>query len=92
MLRLKIEQKLNKQFITGRNADWGGAKILPIKGTEFEGLFLIDLNSLTGDKKIVLMVRLFNSQTEEYEDTDILEFDEEEDDLDLFLEKIQWVC
>ena len=91
MIRLKIEQRLNRRFITGRNADWGGAKILPVKGTEFEGLFLIDLDSLTGEKRIILMVRIFNPQTEEYEDTDILEFDEEKDDLDLFLEKLNWI-
>lgn len=90
-VREKIEQALGLKFKEGRNADWGGAYIMPIKGNEYNGMFLIDLSSFHGEEKVVLMCRIFNPQTEECEDTDILEYDNETDDLDLFLEKLDWV-
>jgi len=88
---LKIEQSLNRKFIEGSNADWGGSLILPIKGNNYYGLFLIALYSLTGDEKVILMSRIFNPQTEECEDTEILEYDDEVDDLEIFLQKLDWI-
>jgi hypothetical protein len=87
----KIEQRLGRKFITGTNADWSGARILPIKGNNFYGLFLLDLKSFHGEDKVVLMCRILNPTTEEVEDTDILEYDDEIDNLELFLEKLDWI-
>jgi hypothetical protein len=87
----KIATALGLKWFTGRNADWGGASLLSIKGNEFYGIFIIDMNTLTGDEHFIVMSRIFNSQTEECEDTDIIHFDSEKDDVNLFIEKLSWV-
>ena len=64
---------------------------IPLTNNHFYGLFLIALYSLTDEDKVILMTRIFNPETEECEDTDILEYDHETDDLDLFLQKLDWI-
>lgn len=87
----KLEQAIGLKFKEGRNADWGGASIMPIKGDDFQGMFLCDVSSLTGEQKIILMVRIHNPQTCTEEDTDVLEFDAEVDDIDLFINRLEWL-
>lgn len=84
-----VEEALGKKFFTGRNADWGGAQILSITGGEFYGLFIIDMDSLTGEEDLILMYRLFNPTTERTEDTDIILFESEFDNIYEFIKKLE---
>ena len=90
-IRERLEQALGLKFKQGRSADWGGAYIMPIKGDDFQGMFLCDVSPLSGEKKIFLMVRIHNPVSCTEEDTDILEFDADVDDLELFINKLEWV-
>ena len=87
----QIEQALGLKFKKGRDTDWGGAEIMPIKGDNYNGMFLCDISPLTGEQKIILMVRIHNSETGLEEDTEVLIFDAEVDDIDLFIRKLEWV-
>ena len=86
-----LENGLGLKFFTGRNADWGATSIMTIKGNEFTGMFICDLEPLTGDEKLVLMVRVFDSKKDAYEDTDIREFVSATDDVYDFIELLEWV-
>lgn len=90
-IRERLEQALGLKFKQGRSADWGGAYIMPIKGDNYNGMFLCDISPLTGEQKIILMVRIHNSETGLEEDTEVLIFDAEVDDIDLFIRKLEWV-
>lgn len=87
----KIEEALEKKFFEGSNADWGCAGILSFTGTKFTGLFLCDVNDLDGSETIVLMCRIQDPTTNKYVDTDIESFCTSTDDIDLFIEKIQFL-
>lgn len=87
----KIEQALGLKFKKGRDADWGGAYIMPIKGDNYNGMFLCDISSLTGEQKIILMVRIHNPETGLEEDTEVLKFNAEVDDIDLFIQRLEWI-
>lgn len=87
----KIEQSLGLKFKKGRDADWGGAEIMSIKGDNYNGMFLCDISPLTGEQKIILMVRIHNPETGLEEDTEVLEFNAEVDDIDLFIQRLEWL-
>lgn len=87
----QIEQALGLKFQKGRDADWGGAEIMSIKGDNYNGMFLCDISTLTGEQKIILMVRIHNPETGLEEDTEVLIFDAEVDDIDLFIRKLEWI-
>lgn len=86
-----LEDALGLKFFTGRNADWGATDIMSIKGNEFTGIFICDLEPLTGEEKLVVMSRIFNPDTDEYEDTDIIDFDSDTDDINTLIEKLNWI-
>ena len=86
-----LENALGLKFFQGKNADWGCADILSIKGTQFNGMFIIDMYSLTMEEKLILMVRVHDPIKQEEEDTDVLEFNSETDDINLLIEKLNWV-
>lgn len=86
-----LENGLGLKFFQGKNADWGGADILSIKGNQFNGMFIIDMYSLTMERKLILMVRVHDPIQQEEEDTDVLEFNSETDDVEYFIEKLNWV-
>lgn len=86
-----LEDALGLKFFTGRNADWGAADIMKIKGNEFNGMFIIDMYDLTMEEKLILMVRVYDPIKQEEEDTDILEFNSETDDINILIEKLNWI-
>jgi hypothetical protein len=86
-----LEDALGLKFFQGRNADWGATYIMSIKGNEYTGLFICDLEPLTGENKIVLMVRVQDPVTGGYEDTDIETFCSDTDNIEYFIEKLNWV-
>jgi hypothetical protein len=86
-----LENALGLKFFTGRNADWGAADIMKIKGNEFNGMFIIDMYDLTMEEKLILMVRVHDPIKQEEEDTDILEFNSETDDINLLIQKLDWI-
>lgn len=86
-----LEDALGLKFFTGRNADWGAADIMKIKGNEFNGMFIIDMYDLTMEEKLILMVRVHDPIKQEEEDTDILEFNSETDDINILIEKLNWI-
>lgn len=86
-----LENSLGLKFFQGKNADWGGADILSIKGNQFNGMFIIDMYSLTMEEKLILMVRVHDPIQQEEEDTDVLEFNSETDDINLLIQKLEWV-
>ena len=86
-----LEDSLGLKFFQGKNADWGGADILSIKGNQFNGMFIIDMYSLTMEEKLILMVRVHDPIQQEEEDTDVLEFNSETDDINLLIQKLEWV-
>lgn len=86
-----LEKSLRLKFFQGRDADWGSTDIMIIKGNEFAGIFVCDLAPLTGEQKLVVMCRVHNPQTQQEEDTDIIDFNSETDDVKLLIEKLDWV-
>ena len=86
-----LENALGLKFFTGRNADWGAADIMKIKGNEFNCMFIIDMYDLTMEEKLILMVRVHDPIKQEEEDTDILEFNSETDDINLLIQKLDWI-
>lgn len=86
-----LEDSLGLKFFQGRNADWGATYIMSIKGNDYTGLFICDLEPLTGEKELVLMVRVQDPLSGDYEDTDIETFCSDTDDVFYFIEKLNWI-
>lgn len=86
-----LEDALGLKFQKGRDADWGSTDIMSIKGNQFTGMFICDLKPLTGEDRLVVMVRLQDSMTGEYEDTDIIDFDSNVDDVHYLVGKLNWI-
>jgi len=86
-----LEDALGLKFFKGRNADWGATDIMSVKGNKFTGIFICDLEPLTGEEKLVVMSRVLNPTTEEYEDTDIIDFDSDKDSVELLIKKLDWI-
>ena len=86
-----LEDSLGLKFFQGSNADWGATYIMPIKGNKFTGMFICDLEPLTGQQELVLMVRIQDPLTEDYIDTDIETFCSDTDDIVFFIEKLNWI-
>lgn len=86
-----LEQALGLKFQKGRDADWGSTDIMSIKGNEYTGMFICDLEPLTGQQELVLMVRMQDPVTGEYEDTDVIEFNSDTDDVYYLIEKLNWI-
>lgn len=86
-----LENGLGLKFFQGRNADWGATYIMTIKGNEYTGMFICDMKPLTDEEKLILMVRMQEPLSGEYEDTDVYEFVSETDDVEYFIEKLNWV-
>ncbi len=86
-----LELALGRKFFNGRDADWGNTSIMSLKGSEFTGIFICDLEPLTDEKRLVVMSRVFNPATTEYEDTDIIDFNSETDDVNLLIGKLEWL-
>jgi len=53
------------------SADWGGIRVWSIKGSEFEGVFLKDMQTCNNEFSFVLMERKFNSKLGEEEDQNL---------------------
>lgn len=85
----KIAHALGVKWFRGRDQDGGSAWILSLKGTEFAGTFVCDLESLTGKTHLVLMKREFVEGQEEDEELEY--FDTQEDDVEQFIEKLKWL-
>jgi|LakMenEpi03Aug12_release.lakeMendotaPanAssembly.Ray.scaffolds.fasta_scaffold814343_2 hypothetical protein len=86
-----LETALGLKFFQGRNADWGATYIMSIKGNEYTGIFICDLEPLTGEEKLVVMSRIYNNINDEYEDTDIIDFDSDVEDVELLIQKLDWI-
>ena len=86
-----LEKGLGLKFFQGRNADWGATEIMTIKGNKFTGIFICDLEPLTGEDRLVVMSRIYNNISDEYEDTDIIDFDTDTDDINTLIEKLNWI-
>jgi len=86
-----LEKGLGLKFFTGTNADWGATEIMTIKGNKFTGIFICDLEPLTGEDRLVVMSRIYNNISDEYEDTDIIDFDTDTDDINTLIEKLNWI-
>ena len=86
-----LENGLGLKFFQGKNADWGATYIMTIKGNEYTGMFICDMYPLTGDEKLILMVRMQDPLSGDYEDTDVYEFVSATDDVEYFIEKLNWV-
>jgi len=86
----KIADALKLKWFRGRDADWGSMDILSLKGTSYTGVFIADLETLTGDEQFVLMSRIADPVEGSYIDTDILHFDSAKDDVDFFIQKLLW--
>jgi hypothetical protein len=85
----KIAHALKLKWFRGRDQDWGFAWILNLKGTEFVGTFLCDLNSLDGPHILVLMVRKIVDGQEVDEELDF--FDTQKDNVEQFIKKLKWL-
>ena len=86
-----LEDSLGLKFFQGSNADWGATYIMTIKGNEYTGMFICDLEPLTGQRELVLMVRVQDTVTGDYEDTDIETFCSDTDDVHYLIEKLNWI-
>lgn len=89
--RKKLEEALKIKFFPGRNADWGGMDILPIKGDHYRGMFIVDMDTLTGEKELILMVRTQNPETDDDEDVEVYTFETEKEDINSFIQRLEWV-
>lgn len=89
--KIALEIALGLKFFKGRDADWGSTDIMTLKGNQFTGMFICDLYPLTGEEKLVVMVRVQDPSTGAYEDTDIIDFHSATDDVHLLIEKLNWI-
>ena len=86
-----LEKGLGLKFFKGRDADWGATDIMSIKGNEYTGMFICDMKPWTDEEKLILMVRIQDPILGDYEDTGVFTFCSDTDDIEYFIEKLNWI-